>query len=111
MLRDGFFKLLCKILLDYKMTDYRQEQLMVIITTTLSLLTAWSWNSVLQQYIDQYYGRSLSTRVLSAVVITTITFLLISWLLKHFQINEQELKTVQKAKLAHYVTENNSLDS
>ena len=71
-----------------------QEQLIVILTTTLSLLTAWSWNSVLQQYIDQYYGRSLSTRMLSAVVVTVITFLLINWLLRHFPLVPNKLAHV-----------------
>nr|QBK87133.1 MAG: hypothetical protein LCMAC201_00350 [Marseillevirus LCMAC201] len=86
-----------------KMPDYMQEQLMVILTTTLSLLTAWSWNSVLQQYIDQYYGRSLSTRVLSAVLITIITFLLINWLLRHFRLYEKKLARVQRTNLTNYV--------
>ena len=83
------------------MPDYTQEQLMVILTTTLSLLTAWSWNSVLQQYLDQYYGRSLSTRVLAAVVITIITFLLINWLLKH--IRGDQLQQVKNVNLTDYV--------
>ena len=90
------------------MPDYKQEQLMVILTTTLSLLTAWSWNSVLQQYIDQYYGRSLSTRVLSAVVITVITFLLINWLLKHFQLHTDKLKKVRRTDLTAYVIDGSS---
>lgn len=83
------------------MPDYTQEQLMVILTTTLSLLTAWSWNSVLQQYLDQYYGRSLSTRVLAAIVITIITFLLINWLLKH--IRGDQLQQVKNVNLTDYV--------
>lgn len=83
------------------MPNYFQEQLMVILTTTLSLLTAWSWNSVLQQYLDQYYGRSLSTRVLAAVVVTIITFLIINWLLGHIQ--QDQLDRVQKTNLGNYV--------
>ena len=85
------------------MPDYLQEQLMVILTTTLSLLTAWSWNSVLQQYIDQYYGRSLSTRMLSAVIVTIITFLLINWLLRHFQLHEHKLESVNRTTLKNYI--------
>ncbi len=85
------------------MPDYMQEQLMVILTTTLSLLTAWSWNSVLQQYIDQYYGRSLSTRVLSAVLVTIITFLLINWLLRNFRLHEKKLARVRRIDLKNYV--------
>ena len=80
-----------------------QEQLMVIMTTTLSLLTAWSWNSVLQQYIDQYYGRGLSTRLLFAVIITVITFLLVNWLLSSMKINEQDMDDVRKMELNHYI--------
>ena len=74
---------------------------MVILTTTLSLLTAWSWNSVLQQYLDQYYGRSLSTRVLAAVIVTIVTFLIINWLLGHIQ--QDQLDRVQKINLGNYV--------
>ena len=83
------------------MPNYFQEQLMVILTTTLSLLTAWSWNSVLQQYLDQYYGRSLSTRVLTAVIVTIVTFLIINWLLGHIQ--QDQLDRVQKINLGNYV--------
>lgn len=83
------------------MPNYFQEQLMVILTTTLSLLTAWSWNSVLQQYLDQYYGRSLSTRVLAAVIVTIVTFLIINWLLGHIQ--QDQLDRVQKINLGNYV--------
>ena len=92
------------------MPDYMQEQLMVILTTTLSLLTAWSWNSVLQQYVDQYYGRSLSTRVLAAIVVTIITFLLINWLLNHFRLHEEKLKKVRRTDLKHYVVGASSPD-
>ena len=81
-----------------------REQLMVILTTTLSLLTAWSWNSVLQQYVDQYYGRSLGTRTLFAVVITIITFLLINLLLSHFELHEQKLRKANRAVLRDYVS-------
>ena len=83
------------------MPNYFQEQLMVILTTTLSLLTAWSWKSVLQQYLDQYYGRSLSTRVLAAVIVTIVTFLIINWLLGHIQ--QDQLDRVQKINLGNYV--------
>ncbi len=82
-----------------------QEQLMVILTTTLSLLTAWSWNSVLQQYVDQYYGRSLSTRVLFAVIVSVITFLLINWLLKHFTLHEGKLKKARRTMMVDYVSD------
>lgn len=88
------------------MPDYKQEQLLVVFTTTLSLLTAWSWNSVLQQYISEYYDNSLSTHVLAAVIISITTFLLIDWLLKHMDIREKELNTVSKANnLSNYVVE------
>lgn len=86
------------------MPDYMQEQLVVILTTTLSLLTAWSWNSVLQQYVDQYYGRSLSTRVLFAIMISVITFLLINWLLRSFTLHEDKLKKAKRTVLADYVS-------
>ncbi len=89
------------------MPDYMQEQLMVILTTTLSLLTAWSWNSVLQQYVDQYYGRSLSTRVLAAIIVTIVTFMLINWLLNHFKLHEHRVSRVHKADLKNYVIDAN----
>lgn len=84
-----------------------QEQLMVILTTTLSLLTAWSWNSVIQQYVDQYFGRSLSTRLLSAIIITIITFIMINWLLNHFKDKPEKIDNIKKTKevsdLSNYV--------
>ncbi len=58
---------------------------------------------MLQQYIDKYYGRSLSTRVLYAVMVTIITFVLINWLLNHFQLHERKMKKVYKADLTNYV--------
>lgn len=85
------------------MPDYTQEQLLVILTTTLSLLTAWSWNSVLQQYLDQYYGRSLSTRVLAAVLVTIVTFLIINWLLNHIGVREKHVDRVRKTHLRDYI--------
>lgn len=85
------------------MPDYKQEQLLVVLTTTFSLLTAWSWNSVLQQYISEYYDNSLSTHVLSAVIVSIITFLLIDWLLKHMDIRKKELDAVQNSDLTGYV--------
>ena len=85
------------------MPDYTQEQLLVILTTTLSLLTAWSWNSVLQQYLDQYYGRSLSTRLLAAVLVTIVTFLIINWLLNHIGVREKQVDRVRKTHLRDYV--------
>jgi len=88
-----------------------QEQLMVILTTTLSLLTAWSWNSVLQQYVDQYYGRSLSTRVLAAVIVTVITFVLINWLLNHFKLHRKKINHAKNANLTNYTVKASKPDS
>ena len=84
-----------------------QEQLMVILTTTLSLLTAWSWNSVVQQYVDQYFGRSLSTRLLCAIIITIITVLMINWLLNHFKDKPEKIENIKKtleiSDLSNYI--------
>lgn len=85
--------------------DYAQEQLLVIMTTTLSLLTAWSWNSVLQQYIHEYYGSSLRISVIAALSVTLITFLLVKWLLINFKIREKRVDKVHKTTLKNYVIE------
>jgi len=85
------------------MADYMQEQLLVILTTTLSLLTAWAWNSALQQYVDQYYGRSLSTRLLLAVVITIVTIIMINWVLKNFRLEANKTKKAERSELKNYI--------
>ena len=84
------------------MVNYMQEQLIVILTTTLSLLTAWSWNSVFQQYIDYYYGRSIGTTLIFAIIITIVTFLLVHWLLTYL-IKKEKLEHVKNANLTEYV--------
>lgn len=78
------------------MPDYIQEQIVVLLTTTLSLLTAWSWNSVLQEYLEKYYDKSLKTRILAAVIVTIATFTLISWILNYFQLHEDRLARARK---------------
>lgn len=91
------------------MVNYMQEQLIVILTTTLSLLTAWSWNSVLQQYIDEYYGRNIGTTLIFAVIVTIVTFLLVNWLLKHI-VREEKLKNVKNIDLTEYVRNGIKID-
>jgi hypothetical protein len=86
------------------MVDLLQEQILVILTTVFSLLMAWSWNSVLKQFLEEYYGRTLQVRVLSALIITIITFSLLCWILKNFNIKEEGIEKVKKANnIRHYV--------
>jgi len=85
------------------MIDYMKEQFVVILTTTLSLITAWSWNLVYQQYMDEYYGHTLGTRVIFATIILIITFFLINWLLQNFKLHEQKLAKVRRSDLKSYV--------
>lgn len=91
------------------MTHLIIEQIVVILTTTLSLLTAWSWNSVLQQYVTEYYGNSLQTRLGVAAFITLLTFLLISWLIKSFDAKEENLNKIKRAHLTDYVAHNSNI--
>lgn len=87
------------------MNDFSKEQLIVILTTTLSLLTAWSWNSVLQKYIETYHNKTLSTTIIVAIGITVITFILINSLLNYLQVKKENIKEVQKTRLSNYVIE------
>jgi len=82
---------------------YLQEQIVVIITTTLSLLTAWSWNSVLTEFINVYYGKNVKTLLFTALFITIITFLFVNFILKNFRIKYKNVNKVKRAELKNYV--------
>lgn len=79
------------------------EQLIVILTTTLSLLTAWSWDAALQKYVGQYYGDSLTTKIITAIVITAVTFIVIGWLLHYLKIKRENIEHTKRAHLTHYI--------
>lgn len=76
------------------MPSYINEQLVVIATTTLSLLTAWAWNSVVQEYLTVYHSSSLNAKILYAAIITVLTLVFINWLLNTFEIGNEKLKKV-----------------
>jgi len=83
--------------------DLMQEQLVIILTTTLTLLTAWAWNSVFQQYLDQFYGKNLHVKTIYAISITIITFILISWLFQHFNLAKKPVEKKRGNNTTKYV--------
>ena len=85
--------------------DIAKEQLLVILTTTLSLLTAWSWNDLINLYIDKYHDRSLRTKFIIAIFITFATFILINWLMNVIEVEKRKMKKLKKSDLTEYVME------
>lgn len=67
------------------MIDQKQEQILIIFTTVVSLITAWTWSDFTQMYIKTYFGRSLSTSFLIALVTTILLFMSISWIFRHLK--------------------------
>ena len=67
------------------MIDQKQEQILLIFTTVVSLLTAWTWSDFTQTYIKTYFGKSLSTSFLIALVTTILLFMSISWIFRHLR--------------------------
>ena len=72
-------------------------------TTTLSLLTAWSWNNLLAEFINVYYGKNVKTLLITAIFITTLTFLFINYILTNFRINYKNVNKVERVQLKNYV--------
>ena len=70
----------------------RQEQLLIIITTTVALLTAWSWNDFFREFIQTYYGNSLSISFLVAITTSIIMFLFINWVLEHLDYEKRDIE-------------------
>lgn len=80
--------------------NFKQEQLIVIFTTVVSLITAWSWNNFFQEYIKTYYGNSLSTNFLVAVITTIIMFYALNWTLRHMDYDKDTMEKMEK-KMRH----------
>lgn len=80
--------------------DFRSEQLIVILTTVLSLLTAWAWDSLLRSIVLRYYGNNLSIKFVYALIITMITYYIINRYL-HFSTREK-LQKVKKCNITNY---------
>lgn len=92
------------------MPKYMKEQLLIVVSTTLSLLTAWSWNAVLQQYVTEHYGGSIEVRLLLAVVVTIAALILINAVLRSFEFNSDTLKHARSnSDLRYYVRKDEDL--
>lgn len=74
----------------------KQEQLLIIITTTIALLTAWSWNNFFREFIETYYGNSLSISFLVAITTSMILFFFINWVLEHLNYDTKDISIVDE---------------
>ena len=75
-----------------------QEQILLILITILTLLTAWSWNSFLQSFIKTYYNDNLPTKFIFAIIISIITFSSIMWLIKYVIKYEKRIEKINNIK-------------
>ena len=78
------------------------EELLVILSTVLSLLTAWSWRTVLQ-YIEAYYGYGFKGSLFVAVLLTVVTLLLINWMIRNLNLQKEKIDKVRRTILSTYV--------
>ena len=69
--------------------NLKQEQILLIFTTVISLLTSWTWNNFFSTYINVYFGTSLSTTFLVAVFTTLALFAYIQWIFRHLTMNDK----------------------
>jgi len=60
--------------------DTLSGQLILIISTTTTLLTAWAWDKVIRQYLKTYHNIGLDnfkSNLIAAIIITILTFLIV----------------------------------
>jgi uncharacterized membrane protein YedE/YeeE len=84
--------------------DYKTEQIIVIITTVLSLITAGVWSEVLESLFEIYLGNKIKYKIIFAVVLSVITVYLVDWLVSNTDLITPEKKEkLRHSKISNYV--------
>lgn len=61
--------------------SYKEEQLLVIVTSVMSIVTAGLWSDVIETVFENYLGDSLVYRMIYAFFMSGLTVFLIDWLI------------------------------
>ena len=91
--------------------SYREEQILVIITTVLSIVTANVWSDVIETFFHKYFnGGGITYRLGYAIFMTVATIYLVDYLVTHTDLfdrspspTESKKEHLGKYKLSNYV--------
>lgn len=79
--------------------NYKMDQLMVIVTSVLSLITAGIWSEIMESFFEKYFNNGMGLKLVYAVAITIVTVYLIDWLVKTKQVNKEMHEQLQEHNL------------
>lgn len=88
--------------------SYREEQILVIITTVLSIVTANVWSDVIETFFEKYFdGGGITYRLVYAILMTVATVYLVDYLVSHTDLfdrsSDSKKEHLRKYKLSDYV--------
>jgi hypothetical protein len=84
--------------------DYKTEQIVVIITTVLSLITAGVWSEVLEIMFENYLSNDIRYKIVFAVLLSILTVYLVDWLVTNTDIITPEKKEkLRHSKISNYI--------
>jgi predicted membrane protein len=77
--------------------SFEEEQLLLVLVTVLSIITANEWSSIVNSFINKYFKNKLRWRLIYTVILTIVAVYFILWLVNFFKKYDTEEERKRKS--------------